>query len=292
MALLKRFIKDCYFHAWDNLAPLRGAISNHGYSIYSFNSCLEFENCRANLLDFLSSNNVLNDIYRNKPNGYALHFTDVLALYPGLRFALDQVVVEDVLSYLGPLSKLDGVYLGYFNSSSNLPGTLNTSSEYHHDSVGHRLKLFVPLNSFGNTPFPTSYLVKTNHRKWASYENAPNSSGQRIPEEFLNHSFEAEISVPYGSMYIFDTHGLHRGTYAKAVENRVILQFEFSNHYINPFGQAGPMSFSLNEQSYTYLDSFRILSRRHFRQADSTFYQQGLSQRDSDVSCVKLSDYM
>ena len=234
----------------------------------------------------------INKLFSRNLNGFVLHFTDVLAFYPGLRFAINDSIVRDIRSYLGPLCKLDAAYLGYFNSSSDLPDTVNTSSKYHHDSVGHRLKLFVPLNSFGNIPFPTKYLEGSNLHRWQNFQNPVNSAGDRVCNSIINSSSENTISIPYGKQYIFDTNGLHKGVYNKSQQNRLILQFEFSTHFINPFGQVGPMSFSLSQTAFEYFQSFKLLTKGRFKRENSVFNQKGLRHRDFDESCARISDYM
>jgi hypothetical protein len=290
---IRQFIKDFYYKAKNYYSPLAGNISTSGFCIYppALESC--FFKSSSLLQRSLSSSLRLKQVLQGKPNGFVLNFHDILEHYPHLRFAIDRNILTDIRRYLGPSAKLDAVYLAYYKSVDSSHSYFNASGLYHHDSVGHRLKLFLPLNASGNFHFPTVYLSGSNAIKWSTFLNEKDSAGDRI-DPCLAASFrEYSISVPFGFRYLFDTNGIHKGMYSPYNENRVILQFEFSTHSFNPFGEIGPQKFFLDVDSYRYFSALGILRRRFVSAVDSSRYiHRSLRHRACNSSFHSISSYL
>jgi len=133
--------------------------------------------------------------------------------------------VRDIVrSYLGRSASLDIVQLLMLypedcSNSSGLP---------HHDSVGHRLKLFVPLRIPGCHITATKYVLQSNKTKWKSYENPLRADNTRI-DTFWEPESEVELLPLDDNLYLFDTNGIHWGDYHSISQPRVYLVMEFSN---------------------------------------------------------------
>ena len=184
--------------------------------------------------------------------------------YPDLSFFIDRNITKLIKDYLGNAAKIDAIYLGVFNTKKleNKKMT-NDSGLYHHDSVGHRLKLFIPINEKGNIDYPTYYLGGSNLKEWKSYSNSV-KNGARISEEIINNWKEVSAIVPFGGRYIFDTNGIHRGEYTVSNEFRAILQFEFSAIENLGFGQIGASDYFLHNKSFDILKKTDFLRSQLF----------------------------
>lgn len=129
-----------------------------------------------------------------------------------------------VRSYLGSTASLDFVKLSILYPEDHT----NTSGIPHHDSVGHRLKLFVPLRIPGTAITPTKYVTWSNKTKWKTYVNPLRADNTRI-DRFWKIANEVELVAPCDNVYIFDTNGIHWGVYNTIAKPRVNLVMEFSN---------------------------------------------------------------
>jgi len=292
MKSINQLFKDAYWKLFNSFCPLKGPLSLFGYSSFPYTVDDQFLEIRDNLLDSLFHSDKLNTFLYGKPNGTPVHFYDILSTHPALISCLSISHVSAIRQYLGAKSYLDAVYLSVIKATDHSNAFSNSSGLYHHDSVGHRLKLFVPLNSFGNTLFPTKYLASSHKIKWQTYLNQNNGYGQRIPPSIVSNYDEHIINAPFGSLFIFDTNGIHRGNYNHSTENRVILQFEFSKHSINPFGEVGPSTFYLSPFSFDYLSKLSLLRLNLISSDGQICKHVGLPHRSYSSSFALLSDFI
>lgn len=131
-----------------------------------------------------------------------------------VEIAGSSLVRRAVRQYLGAFCTLDHAMIWVAPATS-------TAGEWHHDSVGHRLKLFILLRSesahVGTCVAPFTH--RTRHRSYDSERAAP-------PDTEV-----APLRLAAGDMFIFDTNSLHRGNYGGAGRDRIVLQLEFSNFF-------------------------------------------------------------
>lgn len=152
-------------------------------------------------------------------------------------------VYKLIHSFLGSTASLDFVNLSILYPEDSD----NTSGIPHHDSVGHRLKLFVPLKLPFCMSTPTNYVCRSNTKRWQSYSNPVRADQLRV-DCFWSSSDVMSLQAPANGCYIFDTNGVHWGAYQKISKPRVNIVFEFSNiksYFIR--GLIGPrMTYSSN----------------------------------------------
>lgn len=146
---------------------------------------------------------------------------------------LSQYKVPGILSdYLGPLWSAD--YAAIWRS----PGQ-STSGQWHHDNVGHRVKVFVVLANESDEN-GTEFIVNTYRTRWRSFTGrlpAPDGSAEFVRQR-------------RGDVLIFDTNVVHRGRYSP--QERIILQIEFSSIFKSffVFGQCGRFFRAKFERGY------------------------------------------
>jgi len=115
----------------------------------------------------------------------------------------------------------------YYFGTKNINDKVHRNSQlWHHDSVGHRLKLFIGLNSGW-----TTYLFRGSHLT-NNFFNSSMSYDQRksLSDEMDDHENAVRVELKKGDFLIFDTNGLHKG-HTKAPYVGEVLIFEFS-HYL------------------------------------------------------------
>ena len=159
-----------------------------------------------------------------------------------------------IRSYLGTTASLDVVRLSILYPEDNK----NSSGIPHHDSVGHRLKLFVPLRINGTTITPTMYVSRSNNKKWRSYLNPVRSDQSRINSFWCSSDLESLLPT-HDDLYIFDTNGVHWGSYNDIILPRTHLVFEFSNiksYFVR--GQVGSQ-ISYNKRLNNLLSKYQLL---------------------------------
>lgn len=125
--------------------------------------------------------------------------------------------------FLGLTAALDSIRILVINPEQSL----NSSGIPHHDSVGHRLKLFVPLRLNNTTLTPTYYVRQRHLRTWRSFTNPVRADQTRITQ-FWNPSDVSTLFPNTDNAYIFDTNGVHWGSYFGLELPRIYLVFEFS----------------------------------------------------------------
>jgi len=104
----------------------------------------------------------------------------------------------------------------------------SSSGEWHHDNVGHRLKIFIVLENESEQN-GTEFIPFTHRTRWTTFSGRMDAPSQRPC---------FEVQRP-GDVLLFDTNALHRGVYSP--KGRTILQVEFT-HILKSFlvpGQCG-----------------------------------------------------
>ncbi len=136
--------------------------------------------------------------------------------------------IQNILKlYIGNNVKLDFIEVGRikFNQKEK-----SISEKWHYDTVGRRIKIFIYLNS--NKNISTDYVLSSNQltkknftTKGSRYENS----------SILNNNNKIFKAFPkIGSIFIFDTNGIHKGNYrnnkkTNIHEYRDTIQLEFSD---------------------------------------------------------------
>ena len=167
---------------------------------------------------------------------------------------LFEMIKHDVLNYIGPTAKLDGISYGFSDLSDS---TKSISALWHTDNVGLRLKCFVCLEGDGSQP---TVLLKSKVKNEMlramlnAYIQLPRWIGFKNKKKYTE---EVYIYHKSGSVIIFDTDVLHRGSYEMAQNRRIILQLEFSNpekhkYILGPLGTNASNSFTFSAK---YLES-------------------------------------
>ena len=281
---LKQYIKNKKIKNYVRSLPLQGDIASEGclaLGAVDHNNCIN-ESSKLNYA--IQNSKSLSAHFKTLGIGAALHFNDVLLHYPQLASHIDETIVNNIKAYLGKGAMLDAVYLGVFNTRASTENIVtNDSGLYHHDSVGNRLKLFVPINIQGNINYPTYYMNGSQNTKWKSYAN-PTIGDSRLSEDILNKWVENSISVPFSGRFIFDTNGIHRGEYVVSDMYRAILQFEFSATKNLGFGQIGPLDFYLSSEAYNLLNNFDLLRKENCKKTNDGYYHAGVAHRKNDTS--------
>lgn len=257
---IKSKLRDRSIRFADRNAPLGGPLAENGGCMLYQNSTLfgELEQKISDFNDKLMQSEKLQSELRVSALGTGYVYEDVLLHLPEVAFLLDQDLLKIARDYIGPDLKLDAVYLSVVNTVAEQTEFVNPSSLQHHDSVGHRVKIFFPINRSGNTNSPTYYLAGSNKIKWPTYQNSASSSNDRLAqygELVKNRSNGKNVVVPYGWGYIFDTNGIHSGVYKKDEEPRVMFQFELSarkNSYVR--GQVGQARMHMAQSAKDYLE--------------------------------------
>lgn len=260
--MIKQKIKDTIIRFSDRNAPIGGAINKdggiHKFSIIDEALLNEIINFREKLL----VNQKFINFVKAKPFGTALDFADILQVFPAASKLLNEELSKSIFDYLGPNVKVDSAHLSVLNLSNSDDRIKNPSGIMHHDSCGHRLKLFFPINQEGNKMYPTSYVEGSHNIKWKTYLNEVLADDQRIPTEVLEkfpNISDSEKIVTFGSGYIFDTNGIHSGCYHENVEPRMIIQFELSANKTYVPGKVGPSLFYLSNESCNHLTKLGLL---------------------------------
>ena len=294
IAMRTQFIKDIYINFIDFFLPTKGEVDKHGgfveinYSAYNTDLIEDMESLRGKLLGCDEFMDYINNQEFLKNND----FTDLMVLNPKSVDLIDDNVVGIVKSYLGEHTHLDSALLTVMNMSGIKKTSENQSGFLHHDSVGHRLKLFFPINTNGNSDYPTTYIDKSHKTKWKSYSNDLDAHGVRIPKNIVDtYKFteSPEKLVPFGFGYLFDTNGIHSGVYNQSSEPRMIIQFEFSAKKSFFPGQIGPNQFTMTEYVYNRLKRYNLIrSHRVAMTSKVVFEHKGRARREKTLH---LSDF-
>ena len=190
--------------------------------------------------------------------------------------------IQNILKfYIGNNVKLDFIEVGRikFNQKKK-----SISENWHYDTVGKRIKIFIYLNS--NNNISTDYILSSNQilkrnftTKGSRYENS----------SILNNNKKIFKAYPkIGSIFIFDTNGIHRGNYRNDKKNnlneyRDTIQLEFSDkNKSNKLQSIGVDSigvrnifFSSDLETNNYLLDRNCIAT--FENSDFVFYDKSFS---------------
>lgn len=141
----------------------------------------------------------------------------IMAISESIKAVLSCQLVSNAIQEYISIPKLDLVRI------LRSPKIENTTSQsmWHHDSVGHRLKVYAGLGDFCPNVH-TDILPHTQRFKYIDY------SYTRFSPYCSLISTAVSISPKPGDVFIFDTNMLHRGSYSLS-ESRIVLELEFSN---------------------------------------------------------------
>jgi hypothetical protein len=197
--ILKAAIISSYVNAVDFLSPCKGALAEQGFFHWKqFFGPEEHDALKQLAQDLTSASD-----------------TSILLRHPFLgKILLDPEVNEMITSYLGSRARLD------FVSGRVMQEGKPASPEWHHDSVGHRIKIFVCVND--QSPSACTEVIPGSHRKrYFDYNDSriePNGAGEDRLQKLIGR---------VGDLLVFDTNLLHRGIYDDSP--RYLVQMEFSS---------------------------------------------------------------
>ena len=231
----------------DAFSPLAGALSSSGGAlIYTLTTTQVNVLCEV-AIDIKDRLCTSKSSIVEKYVGQGIFCHDIVNLYPTLVKLIDFKLANLVKEYLGTGAYLDKISLFMIPLNESYNEGSNQSDIWHHDSVGHRVKVFFPLTlDVGNKSFH-EYRKNSNFIKPTSYLNAVNEKGLRIDQIYDN--FEVlRFKLEQGKALVIDTHGVHRGIYNSYNGIRASIQLEFSSkfkRYIR--GYVGPVEYTLPE---------------------------------------------
>ena len=273
---MKRLIKDLLIRLTDKFAPLDGVINQSGGFVINkiSNKSISLEKLVELRNELLGSKKIMNEVM-NLDFGTMLRFHDCLLKVPGISKIIDVNLISEIKEYLGKSVKLDRVELNIFNTIKGNKNK-NNSGNWHHDSVGHRIKVYIPLNELGSLEYPTCYIKGSHNFKWPTFENVNSSDGSRVSEYNLNTSNPKNIinkTSKFGEFYAFDTNGAHKGDYKKSKTPRIMIIFEFSNKKdLMMFGQVGPSHFLLHQDDLDHLKKFNLIRTKRIKTIKNSIY--------------------
>jgi hypothetical protein len=271
-------IKDSFIDIIDQIYPLGGRIDANGGAVIFDYIPRSNNTFISSLLNFSSnifpSNKIIEHILQRP--GQSEHFTDLLLAVPEASKLITEEVATEIRDYLGYGARLDVVTLFAIKTAGKLSKQQDPSGFYHHDSVGHRLKFFFPLNLEGNQLAPTEYLLGSHRLRYKTFANAASDNGTRIdPALVSQYSKKSQhITVPFGKGFMFDTNGIHRGCYESESIVRLTIQFEFSAHKAGIVrGYIGPRRFDLHPDAAEWLIALGLLRKRCLKKMPDGTYR-------------------
>ncbi|MDA9932385.1 hypothetical protein N9C24_02020 [Gammaproteobacteria bacterium] len=151
--------------------------------------------------------------------------------------------VKDILKRDSYLTDLFSDYLNKWNIDTCFMWETeegeNNSSIWHHDSVGHRIKIFIGVSEKSNNT-GTLFVSDSYKNKYNDYLST------RVNKDF-NENETFLINMDVGDLMIFDTNCIHAGLYGS--KPRKAITVEISNPYkgfLLP-GKIGKKDFRENE---------------------------------------------
>jgi FkbM family methyltransferase len=180
-----------------------------------------------------------------KPYRGAFNSADDLFMNPNGRkeILFNEQLNQLVSDYLGPYARVDEAYL--YRTKKNLANATG-SALYHHDAVGHRLKLFVYLTDVA--PQQATPIARGSHRQFyhggyfrGSGKKNGNGHGKpstmpmsRFSFEYVDAAFDVvRMEGRKGDAFIFDTNAIHRRSALLSPKDRDVLLVEFSSFALN-----------------------------------------------------------
>lgn len=198
---MKSFFKDLIIKYSDRTAPLGGPLGVNGYMVipnyFSGEDLKKF----PDVTDSLSTSD---------------ESLDILLKFPFLgKILLDETIISIIYDYLGGNAVFD------YASGRSFISSGPKSDVWHHDSVGHRIKIFLCLSDQDSTSHtqvvPNSQIIR--------YRNYTDSRLNQ--KEIEDNERIIEVIGKQNDLIIFDTNLIHKGVYSDLPRN--IVQFEFSN---------------------------------------------------------------
>ena len=185
----------------DKRAPLTGPLSENGFVILP-----DYYN-EEELNQFDQISNICDNGGKNE---------DILNKYPFLSKPIkDKKVLSVIKEYLGKYAVLDYCCAERFWSKGP------KSDVWHHDSVGHRIKLFLCLTDQDESTH-TQIVPKSNFIQYSNYQNTRLNN-----EKILSKHEIIKLIGRKNDLILFDTNCMHIGVYSE--KPRDIVQFEFSD---------------------------------------------------------------
>lgn len=282
-ATISLFIKFLIIKIIDLYPSKKGKISLKGF--YIFKNILKKKNLEVDakqIYNQIIKSDYFIDRHQKISEEDVENFNDILKLKPNFAEILDNETISHIKSYFGNFIKLDYAYIGMFFTKSSLNYHMS-SCLYHHDTVGNRCKLFIPINPSGTIYSPTFYVEGTNKKSWGFTAFDSNfKEGQRL-EKMVSKKFKSSerlIKANFGDAYVFDTNGIHKGTHSKADELRCIIQFEFSRYKSCLRGDVGPGTFYMNSKAYHHLNELNLLRNERIIRVNDTYIHKGLKHKN------------
>lgn len=199
--MLGKYYQQFFVNLGDSRATISGPLADKGFTIVHnyFNGD-----------DYLKLRDVSNSLIGSEES------SDILLKFPFLsKLLFDPNIIKIIRGYLGSNAVLDYVSARRFLSSGN------KSDDWHHDSVGHRIKIFLCINEQNETThtklIPRSHLIKYSNYQKRSLELS----------EIENRENIINVIGKKNDLIIFDTNMMHKGVYSDFP--REIVQFEFSD---------------------------------------------------------------
>ena len=178
-------VLDVFFKPQGNISIngfIRGKCPNEIYDNLPFNTNLPTEGTKQFVFEDKIGNNIINDF-----------------------FNFNKDVRQDIIDY-----KCNPEYdICYYFGTKNKNNEAHRNSQlWHHDSVGHRLKLFIALGTGW-----TTYVFKNSHFNKNIF-NSSLSKVERIKlsQEMNNHRNATRIDLKKGDWVLFDTNAYHKGS--------------------------------------------------------------------------------
>jgi hypothetical protein len=130
------------------------------------------------------------------------------------------ILVQDIMDYVGNID----CDISYYFESFTGDNWHRSSQLVHHDSVGHRIKIFIPLQ----LGWITYYQLGTHTLN--NLSSSTQSNNQRQQLTLNNSDLMLSANLRLGDLFIFDTNGLHKGHIAHGYHGATLVM-EFSNFW-------------------------------------------------------------
>ncbi len=184
-------IKNLTIRFFNKLEPLNGLLQKKGYVI--FKNKINISKCKS--IDL----NLISELVSIVINNHTI-----------------QKTIKDYICF----PRLDQIRLLKSPRVKYTP-----QCEWHHDSVGHRIKIYIGLDEILNKNVYTEIVESSNFNSYFDYNI---TRLVLTEEEHLSKKIKCNIKL--GDVFIFDTNMIHRGVYSKD-EVRNVIELEFSSFF-------------------------------------------------------------
>jgi hypothetical protein len=167
-----------------------------------------------------------------------IFFEDLIKLYE------IQEINKIVKNYLGADACLHNGELMKLSKNTN---SSQGSALYHHDTIGHRLKIYFNFNSVEKLIDRPTHYAKSSHINFWPEHNAKTS---RFDEKYVNDEFIVDkLYSKSDEIVIFDTNGLHKGYYNNNNNERYSLVLEYGTiKKFKDFKRLGNFPYGIKKQ--------------------------------------------